>query len=173
MDSALWIAGRGGINRTVPVDYSVQMMHKPEVNLVASYLRPDAIYLEWGSGGSTLNFASMVSDVFSIEHNCEWAEYLTNVMKQSEKDYRNVQTICIPIERGTRGWGTISAFEHGNYYQFKPYVDAVETLGIRKFDAVLIDGRARLACALKVLPYLKEDSVVFIHDFYTRADIYG
>lgn len=30
-----------------------------------------------------------------------------------------------------------------------------------------------LACALKILPYLKPDSVVFIHDFYARTQHYG
>lgn len=168
----LWIVGRGGVPRTVPIDYSVQMMHKPEVDLVASYLRPDAIYLEWGSGGSTLNFASLVSDMFSIEHDCEWLRYVEDTMSSSNKSYHNVKTLCVAVEPGTKGWGTTSSFEHGNYDQFKPYVDAVDTLGIRKLDVVFIDGRARMACALKVLPYLKKDSVVFIHDFYTRIDIY-
>lgn len=32
---------------------------------------------------------------------------------------------------------------------------------------------AGLACALKVLPYLKPDSVVFIHDFYSRTKHYS
>lgn len=30
-----------------------------------------------------------------------------------------------------------------------------------------------LACALKVLPYLKPDSLVFIHDFYARTKLYS
>ena len=40
----------------------------------------------------------------------------------------------------------------------------------KKFDVVLVDGRARKWCALEVIPYLKKDSIVFIHDFWMRAD---
>ena len=36
------------------------------------------------------------------------------------------------------------------------------------FDLVLIDGKVRLACALYVMRYLTEDSVVVIHDLMPR-----
>ena len=36
------------------------------------------------------------------------------------------------------------------------------------FDLVLVDGRARLACALYVMRYLTDDSVVVIHDLMPR-----
>lgn len=42
------------------IDYSLQMMHRAEVDLIASYLRPTDVYLEYGSGGSTMNFAPLV-----------------------------------------------------------------------------------------------------------------
>lgn len=47
---------------------------------------------------------------------------------------------------------------------FKKYVDAVTRLNEPTFDVVLIDGRARVACALKVLPYLSPTSTVILHD---------
>lgn len=47
---------------------------------------------------------------------------------------------------------------------FKKYVDTVTRLNESTFDVVLIDGRARVACALKVLPYLSSTSTVILHD---------
>ena len=38
----------------------------------------------------------------------------------------------------------------------------------KTFDAVLIDGRARSYCAKEILPYLKKNAVVFIHDYFKR-----
>ena len=37
----------------------------------------------------------------------------------------------------------------------------------------MIDGRGRQYCAEFILPYLHEESVVFIHDFYNRPDRYN
>lgn len=35
-------------------------------------------------------------------------------------------------------------------------------------DAVLVDGRARVGCVLTALPYLKDTSIVMLHDFTWR-----
>ena len=40
--------------------------------------------------------------------------------------------------------------------------------GLSHFDAALVDGRFRVACALKLLPFLTQDSVLFMHDFWRR-----
>ena len=40
---------------------------------------------------------------------------------------------------------------------------------VEGFDVVLIDGRCRVECAKSVLPYLKENAVVFIHDFWQKG----
>jgi len=54
---------------------------------------------------------------------------------------------------------------------FKRYVDTVTRLDEKTFDVVLIDGRARVACALKVLPYLSPTSTIILHD--ARRAHYG
>ncbi len=140
---AAWVVGAGSLNRTFNFDYSHQMMHRPEVDLVASYLRPDDIYLEFGSGGSTRNFPRLVKRAYSIEHNCAWASYLQNELDRAEADFSNLNLVCVPVPRGHRQWGTISAYEHGNYIQFKEYVDRMDTFPDAVFDRVFIDGRAR------------------------------
>jgi GT2 family glycosyltransferase len=52
---------------------------------------------------------------------------------------------------------------------FREYANFAKTLN-RKFDVVLVDGRARKWCALESMACLKQDSIVFIHDFWQRAD---
>lgn len=127
---------------TFEITYHRQIMHRSEIDLIASYLRRNDIYLEFGSGASTFNFAPLVSRAYSIEHNCDWLNRMPSNIPQRAANYSNLHLKCIPILPGTRGWGTLSPFEHANYFQFRRYVDAVDSLAEPKFDKVLIDGRA-------------------------------
>ena len=43
-------------------------------------------------------------------------------------------------------------------------------IGEGNLDAALVDGRFRVACALRLLPYLRRGAVIFIHDFWNRLD---
>ena len=45
--------------------------------------------------------------------------------------------------------------------------------GVRMFDVALVDGRFRVQCAIKLLPYLHDDSVLLMHDFWVRIKSYG
>ena len=49
------------------------------------------------------------------------------------------------------------------------YVNSIDKLNLgQSLDIVLVDGRFRLQCALKLLSYITNDSVVLIHDFWVR-----
>lgn len=78
--------------------------------------------------------------------------------KLEEMKVANVEMHCVLVPSYNR------AFSDGTYLEFKDYVDAVEKLGEETFDFVLVDGRARIAAAVKVLSYLHNDSVVVLHD---------
>jgi len=164
-----YVLGAGPMNRSssIAINYEKSMMHRAELDLIISYLRPSDIYLEYGAGGSTLIFPNFVHRAFTIEHDCEFLDDF----KRKHADI-NSSLRCVP-NSPNEDWGTVSKFEHANYRQFKEYVNGVQNLRVKKFDKVLIDGRARVACALRVLAYLKEDSVVFLHDFYSRIPQYG
>jgi len=58
------------------------------------------------------------------------------------------------------------------YWQFRDYVDHIHKLGVKKFDVVLVDGRARGWCATNCLDYLDETGIVFIDDFNNRKEEY-
>lgn len=135
-------------------------MHPTEKKLITDCLTSDMTMLEWGSGGSTLEFSSLVNKYYSIEHNLEWYNMVSNKLKEyplNDVTYKFVkQNHDNPDDR------------QSEYYMFKDYIDIVDTFNI-KFDVVLIDGRARRLCAKKIIPYLKPDSVVFIHDYVLRT----
>ena len=100
---------------------------------------------EYGSGSSTLYFASKVGEVMSVEYDSKW--------------YDKVQGLID---------GTINAGVH--YIDLNgPYVDAIEVLGKgKKFDLVIVDGRERVACALKAFDFVTENGVVLLDDTHRK-----
>ena len=54
-----------------------------------------------------------------------------------------------------------------DWHSFVDYINSIERPGI-KFDKVVVDGRCRVFCAFKALDYLKDDGLLFIHDFMNR-----
>lgn len=117
-------------------------------------------YIEWGGGGSTLCSSRLVPNVTTIEHNEAWCKSLREQLQA--KNVTNVNLICSPV-----AWQSFGSTPEGDgtYEQFRDYVDTIDTLGISHFDAVFIDGRARVACARKALGYISSDSLVMVHDW--------
>ncbi len=54
-------------------------------------------------------------------------------------------------------------------YKSRGYIEAIDTFNTTRFDVVLVDGRYRVACALRALKYTDQESVVIIHDFHRRV----
>jgi len=117
---------------------------------ILRYLDPSDIMLEWGAGGSTLYFSKYVKEYHSIEHSPKYYQQLVNEVADNTHLY-----LC-----EANASRTLPTQEH----QFIDYINYVEKLNI-KFDKVLIDGRARQWCAIKVLKYLNKDAIVFVHDW--------
>ena len=140
-------------------------MHPKEVELVKKYLKPTDIMMEYGSGGSTIQFGNLVDTYYSVEHVEDW--YL-KVWTAIEKNYllddthKNVFLNHIapnkPRSKPTQ------------YDEFTDYIEFPKNLDNVKFDKVFIDGRARSHCAKFILDYLHEDSIVFFHDFWARPE---
>jgi len=131
-----------------------------EKQLILNELNSDTVMLEWGSGGSTLEFSTIVDKYYSIEHNVEWYNKISEELKKyplNDVTYRLVHQ----NEENTKGF-------QSEYFMFKDYINEVDNFN-QKFDVVLIDGRARRLCAKKVIPYLNENAVVYIHDYVLRT----
>lgn len=150
------------------VNYSAIWMSQLEINVVLLHLNHVRTYLEWGSGGSTLNFARFAQErAYSVEHNPEWCSMMLEALSTSASHElwpARVRYHCVPVERGYKGWGVHSPFEEGSYTQFRAYVDKIDDLNETSFDFILVDGRARIPSAIKALSYISDTSVVVLHD---------
>lgn len=125
-----------------------------ELQVILRHLQGIDSYLEWGSGGSTFHFTKYARVAASIEHNEKWcASVRHNLLAggAAHVDYH-----CVP---------TSNPMQIGGYDRYAPYVNEVSKLGREQWDVVFIDGRARVACAVRALPLLHAGSIVLLHDF--------
>ena len=136
------------------------MMDQPSVRLLCKHLQPDFDVLEWGSGGSTAFYSKFVKSWNSIEHDPNWA---ARVHKYIDAQLTNVVLHTLPV----KSWGSDPIYGNdGTIKDFSSYVE-VPRKWDKKFDLILIDGRARADCAFSVLRnnLLSAKGVVVIHDW--------
>jgi hypothetical protein len=119
-------------------------MHQSEIDLIRSYLKPTHKMFEWGCGGSTLYFSKYVNLYRSVEHNLDW-----------------YKKILPSISNNTE------LYHIGNQKKYSDYINQITNFS-DTYDAILIDGRERVRCAIKAKNYLKDNGIIFVHDFFNR-----
>ena len=123
------------------------------------FMKPGNIYFEFGSGGST-NIASFYKiKTYSVESDVKWHEKLKN-----NGITANYITIDLhAISTGYPGNDT-------NVNDWKKYIQAYKKE--YNADIILIDGRFRVACALDIFTKIRNDTLIFIHDYKNRKQYY-
>ena len=130
------------------------MMEPTSVKMLCSLLTPQTRVLEWGSGGSTLFFSRFVRRWDTIEHDTAWVAQMRRLVQGMPN---------VHLHSATHSW---DKFGDGNYTQFQEYVDLPAHLGLH-YDVVLVDRRARIACAHAVAIYqlTAPGGIVIVHDW--------
>lgn len=107
----------------------------PAIEFLKKRIKKEMSVFEYGCGGSTLWWASMVNEVISIEHEKSWYQRILPTIPN------NVSIEYVPLEYG------------GEYSrQILNYKD--------RFDIVVIDGRDRVNCGFNTVDALKHDGVI-------------
>lgn len=111
---------------------------------------------EWGSGASTIWLARRVESIISIEHETKWFEKMQSI----SKEYSNI-TLCLEEPRNLNGeFSTFMSSKKGfKNLDFQQYVTAISKFN-KKFDLIVIDGRARQACFEIAVNYLNRDGLI-------------
>ena len=145
------------------------MMSAEEQQLLESYMTPTTRYFEWGSGGSTDTYSRLTSNtVVSIENYKGWCDKVSSLpyVKCREREGNLFYKCIVPYPTIQYGYPEDPA----NNGKFDEYINAIEEY--QNFDVVLVDARWRVACALKALDYITDDTVVFMHDMGPRRTYY-
>ena len=133
-------------------------MHEREKAVIEKHLNLEVTMMEWGRGGSTVEFSKKVKRYYSVEHNADWYAKVKASIPSNVTLFYKAQNSIPPEE---------PYYNQSTYEYYRDYLDVVYEIG-EMFDVALIDGRARRLCALKIIPYLKPNAVVIIHDWCLR-----
>lgn len=131
------------------------MMSNKDLKAFSYFMKPENIYFEFGSGGST-NLASYFKlKTYSVESDIKWHAKL-----KSSRIIANY--ITVDLKNTAFGYPG----NNTNINDWKKYIQAYK----KEFNAhvILIDGRFRVACALDIFSKIKNDTMVLVHDYENR-----
>jgi predicted O-methyltransferase YrrM len=118
------------------------------IRFLETFLRPTDKGLEFGSGRSTLWFASRVAQLTSVEHNQKWYSIVNENLQN--KNIKNVSYHYFPKTENDPS-GKDSA-----------YVHVVDSITAASLDFILIDGTYRSQCVLRSIPLLASGGILII-----------
>lgn len=134
-----------------------------EQQLFLSYVKKAKNYFEFGSGGSTVWAVQQGLTVQGIESDPAWVQALQEQLGQQCQV--NVADIG-----PTGDWGYPLTQQTDKFPRYSQAILEHQ----QPFDLILIDGRFRVACTMAAIQHIAqhhayENSFIFIHDFWNRA----
>jgi len=127
------------------------LMCPTTLSIFDTYLENGKIFLDYGSGGSTLHALNYenLNKIISFENDPIWFHKINNLLKKNKNKEK--------IE-----------------YNFLPsYFNAIENIpanDIQDINIILIDGRHRVATCLNLFRYISNDCVILYDDFKYRYE---
>lgn len=141
------------------------LFKKNDINIFKKYINQSKVYFEYGCGGSTYlaSLCDNIQKIYTVESDIEWlnkVKFNINVKKDITYIYNDMlttpNTYGIPGKNAT----DIQKIEYSNKF--------IRTLP-NNVDTILIDGRFRVACTLKLYPYINENTIIIFDDFLDRS----
>jgi hypothetical protein len=133
-----------------------------------SYLGKAQVYLEFGSGGSTLAACRQanITNVAFVESDPWWYHHVLDSIKC---DNLSVIPFFCDMNVLANNWGHPGP--GCTESQMRAYTDVGLIPGLpplAQIDMILVDGRFRVACCLKLFSSLSDNCVLLFDDFYPR-----
>ncbi len=136
-------------------------------HFIESVLKPDMVLFEYGSGGSTIFYATRVKKVVSIEHDEAWFEDVKAAIAKVDIDNCECSLItpepdnqCSSGSNDPLTYRSIDVRYNG--FNFAKYVKSIDHYPNQNFDFVCVDGRARLACVRQAISKVKLDGYLML-----------
>lgn len=138
-----------------------------DIHMFYKYLDKSTSYFEFGSGGSSYQAAlrKNIKTIYSVESDNAWH----NKLKSQLKKYNHIKYLYCDLETPGNEWGYPG--KNCSNIKKKDYSNSIHQLTSeqkKKIDLILIDGRFRVACALKSFNIMSDNCVLAFDDFMTR-----
>lgn len=126
--------------------------------ILAGYLKPEDVFLEFGSGRSTMWFSTKVKHIISVEDNKAWYDKVSDMFKAAGK--KNITYHYAPRDKPDTDAGD------------SEYVGVLKQIADESVDVILDDGIYRDFCAQKALRKLRPGGVLIIDNvnWYLPSD---
>ena len=187
------LAGNGGVSPTEAAhqkcpkgvqmdDGEIAAMHKwmAEGAAAHGHSHLTSMHMEWGTGGSTLLNGLRAGHIFAVEHHPEWCALISRCFESL--GWNHITAVCAAVDLQQHDWCPSShsntGLSEGGMGAFHAYVNAPLSViplpgqPAPVLDSILVDGRARIACALRAYAFMDMDTALMIHDsnreYYTR-----
>jgi predicted O-methyltransferase YrrM len=128
------------------------------IRFLAGYLKSNMRAYEYGTGGSTIFFAGRCREVFSCEHDPDWAEKVREALAASTASNAHIEVREPVLDAKSLSKDPsdpdayVSHSPSHRGFDFRWYVESIDQFPDEHFDVVLIDGRARPSCAKHAIP---------------------
>ena len=138
-----------------------------KLDFISQHTKPGGVILEFGSGGSTLEFLKLGFQVTSLETD----RFFANEVNRLAALKFNVRPVVFLNIGPTGNYGyPATALRRINHFlgRFRTYI---EFPAKKSFDTVVIDGRFRVATFLSCLKTMEElPTLIVIDDFEDRPE---
>ncbi|WP_035105627.1 methyltransferase domain containing protein [Desulfohalovibrio reitneri] len=135
------------------------------VRMLREHLTPGSNVFEWGGGRSTLFFARRVDRVTTLEHKAKWNLKLTRWLAREgidNVDLRFIEPNTPYAEPDSRPPAWDEQDLCFRKPEFAAYADSVLEFPEESFDMILVDGRARVACAANARERVKPGGLLVL-----------
>jgi len=133
----------------------------PAIKYLDRTIKPGSAVFEFGSGGSTVYFASKHCTVDAVEDSADWCKLVADELSRRDLPPANL-TVC-PFD-----------FFEPESFRESDYFNRLSTLG-RKYDVIVVDGteesvQVRRACLLEAEKFIKPGGIIILDDSWRYKD---
>ena len=127
--------------------------------------------LEFGSGGSTLIFAQTSSKIVSVESDRYFCKIITKSLRTNGLAHKaSVFWVNIgPTKSFGEPWKIMNYLKRYRYQNYSSEVFK-SIPEVNSSDIVFVDGRFRVACAMKAVINIKNDFTLIVDDYFDRPE---
>jgi predicted O-methyltransferase YrrM len=148
------------LNKKLPIDDALPWWSFRAIEY-ADKIFPGKSIFEFGTGGSTLRYASLCKSITSVEDNAEWLKVVQDRLEKNNID--NVSLIYRYFD-----------FEHPAGFSDSEYIKAYDAS--KQYDVVIIDGqdqtfRERIDCFRYVEPTIKAGGIIVVDDWWRYVEL--
>lgn len=145
------------------------LMVPQDQKLFQRLLDESTTYFEWGAGGSTewAVQSRNIKKIHTVENTVEWVKILKQRVEVQEAQ-RMGRLSFSPIDLGPVGeFAYPLQKDPASQARWATYSDELFKTPERHYDLIMVDGRFRVACALKTLQFIRDRTTtrMIIHDY--------